>query len=73
MMDTNNFQHAIDTAVTFKAQISPYLPALAVASGWAGREIANFNRWLKNVIEWMIGHGGIGWLIWKLIWNPPAK
>jgi hypothetical protein len=71
--DTNQVQQAFDTAAAIHSQLSPYVPALAIAAGWAGREIRNFNAWLLAVSEYIIGHGGIGYILLKLFWNPPAK
>lgn len=73
MIDTNQVQQAAQVVAEAKVQFSPYLPALAVAAAWCGREIRNFNVWLFNACEYMRSHGGIALLLWKLIWNPPAK
>jgi len=73
MIDTNQVAQVISTATTVHAQLSPYLPAAAVAAAWAGREIRNFNLWLFDLCEYFIAHGGIGWWLWKIVWNPPQS
>ena len=70
MIDTNQVQQAADTVALAKASLAPYLLALAVGAAWAGREIRNFNLWLFNAAEFVIGHGGLGMILKKLIWNP---
>jgi len=70
MIDTNQVQQAFDAAATVKTQLSPYVPALAVAAGWLGREIRNLNIWLLNASEYIIAHGGILMIARKLLWNP---
>lgn len=71
MIDTNQIQQLGDTAQAVKNELQPYLPALAIAAAWLGREIRNFNIWVRSILEFIITHGGIGYLFWKLIWNPP--
>ena len=73
MLDTNQIAQVSQDVATVKAQLSPYLPALAVAAAWAGREIKNFNAWCFNVASFVISHGGVGMLIKKFIYNPPPK
>ena len=73
MIDTNSITQAAQTVAEAKTQFSPYLPTLAIAFGWAGRELRNFNAWLFLASEYVIGHGGIVMILKKLIWNPPAK
>ncbi|MDR3459565.1 MAG: hypothetical protein P4N60_19215 [Verrucomicrobiae bacterium] len=68
---TNAVGQAIETAAAVKSQFSPYLPALAVAAAWAGREIRNVNIYLESVASKIIAHGGI-WQIVKKIWNNPS-
>ena len=72
MIDTNVIPQVAANVAIVHEQLAPYLPALAVAAGWAGREIANFNRWLASVATFVIAHGGIGKILMKLIWNPEA-
>ena len=73
MIDTNQVQQLAQVGAEIKTQVSPWLPALAVGAAWAGREVRNFNAWLINGAEYVIGHGGLGMIIRKLIWNPPTK
>lgn len=73
MLDTNQINQVAQNVATVKEQLSPYLPALAVAAAWAGRELRNFNNYIFELGEYAIAHGGIGMLLKKLIWNPPAK
>jgi len=72
MIDTNQVQQVIDTASTVHTQLSPYLPALAIAAGWLGREIRNLNAWLLAASEYIIAHGGLLTIARKLLWNPAA-
>jgi hypothetical protein len=69
-LDTNSIPQAAAVVTEVKAQLSPYLPALAVAAGWAGRELRNFNAWCFQAAEYVISHGGFGMIVKKLIWNP---
>lgn len=71
MIDTNTITEAGQTVAVAKATLAPYLPALAVAAAWAGREIRNVNLYLENVAGKIIAHGGI-WQIAKKIWNNPG-
>jgi hypothetical protein len=70
MIDTNTIPQVAANVAIVKSQLTPYLPALAVAAGWAGREIANFNRWLFNVASFVIAHGGL-WQLLRKLWNNP--
>lgn len=60
-------------AQQIKETISPWLPALAIAAGWAGREINRFCAAARTGAEWTMQHGGITKIIGKLFWNPPPK
>jgi hypothetical protein len=71
--DTNQVAQVAQTVAAVKTQLSPYFPALAVAAGWAGRELRNFNAWCFQAAEFVIGHGGIGMIVKKLIWNPAGN
>ena len=73
MIDTNQIAQAASDVAAVKSQLSPYLPALAVAAAWAGREIRNVNLYIENVAAKIIEHGGVGTIIKKLLWNPPTK
>lgn len=72
MIDTNTITEAGQAAAVAKATLAPYLPALAVAAAWAGREIRNVNLWLENVAGKIIAHGGV-WQIVRKLWNNPTK
>ena len=71
--DTNTVQQLGQTVAEVKTQLSPYVPALAVAAAWLGREIRNFNAACLRTAEYISGHGGILMMIRKLVWNPPGK
>lgn len=73
MIDTNLIPQAAQDVATIKTQLSPYLPALAVAAAWAGREIRNVNLYVENVAAKIIAHGGLGMIVKKLLWNPGAS
>ena len=70
---TNTVAQAAQDVAAVKTQFSSYLPALAVAAAWAGREIRNVNLYIESVAAKIIEHGGIGMIIKKLFWNPPTK
>ena len=67
----SNLLAVIQHAGQVKQSFAPYLPALAVAAAWAGREIRNVNLYLENVAGKIIAHGGI-WQIVKKLWNNPG-
>jgi len=69
---TNTVATAAQEVAAVKSSLSPYLPALAVAAAWAGRELRNVNLYLENVATKIIAHGGI-WQIAKKLWNNPTK
>jgi hypothetical protein len=72
MLDTNQVQQVAAVAAEAKAQLTPWLPAIAIGAAWLGREIRNLNAWLFNAAEFVIQHGGIGMILAKLVWNPAA-
>ena len=72
MIDTNQIQQAGEAAQAVAAELKTNWPAISLALALAARELGNFNRWVVNVLEFVIRHGGIGWLLCKLVWNPPA-
>ena len=72
MIDTNQIAQAAQDVAAVKSQLSPYVPALAVAAAWAGREIRNVNLYLEAVAAKIIAHGGV-WQIVRKLWNNPAK
>lgn len=71
--DTNQVTQVAQTVAAVKTQLSPYLPALAVAAGWAGRELRNFNAWCFQAADYVIGHGGLGMIVKQLLWNPAQR
>ena len=73
MIDTNTIVQAAQDAAIAKATLAPYLPALAVAAAWAGREIRNFNNWVFDLGEYFIAHGGMLVYLKKIFWNPSLK
>lgn len=73
MIDTNQINQVFDTAQDVHAQVQTNWLAICAGVVWVRAELKNVNSWCRNVAEWTIGHGGIGWLLIKLIWNPPAK
>jgi hypothetical protein len=73
MIDTNQIAQAAQDAAALKAQLSPWLPALAVAAAWLGRELRNFNHWIFDLGEYVMAHGGLALYLKKLVWNPPPK
>ena len=73
IIDTNQIQQAAEAAQAVAAEVKTNWPAISAAAFIIARELGNLNRWLVNVAEFIIKHGGIGWLIWKLVWNPPSK
>ena len=73
MIDTNQIDQAVDTAKAVAAEVKTNWPAISALMFILARELKNFNQWLVNVAEFIIKHGGIGWLFLKLIWNPPNE
>ena len=73
MLNTNQIQTALETASNtaqiVRTQISPWLPAIAVAAAWLGRELNRFSAWSENAAEKIMAHGGIAKIVWKLLWN----
>jgi len=68
---TNTVATAAQEVAAVKLSLSPYLPALAVAAAWAGRELRNVNLYLENVATKIIAHGGV-WQIVRKLWNNPT-
>ena len=68
--DTNQINQLAQTAQDVKAQLSPWLPALAVAAAWFGRELNRFLAWGEIAADKIIAHGGIIKIIGKLFYNP---
>jgi hypothetical protein len=69
MLDTNQINQFAQTAQDVKTQLSPWLPALAVAAAWFGRELNRFATWSQSAADKIIAHGGIIKLISKIFWN----
>lgn len=69
MLDTNSLIQLNQTAQAVKSQLSPWLPALAVAAAWFGRELNRFAAWSQSAADKIIAHGGIVKIFAKLFWN----
>lgn len=73
MLDTNQIQTALETANNtagiMRSQLSPWLPALAIAAAWFGRELNRLAAWSQTAAAKIIAHGGLVKILWKLIWN----
>ncbi len=64
MIDTNSISEAAQALNAVQTQFN--WPALCAGLLWLRAD-------LVACAEWVIGHGGIGFLLKKLWWNPPAK
>ena len=73
MIDTNQINQVAQDAAAIHAQLSANWPAICGVAVIVARELRNFNLWVVGVAEFVIRHGGIAWLFWKLVWNPPLK
>ena len=78
-MDTNLISQIVAQVTAANAaaqqlhsQISPWLPALTVAAGWAGREINRACASARGGAEWLMAHGGIIKIIGKIFYNGNA-
>jgi hypothetical protein len=69
MLDTNQINQLGETAQAVKTQLSPWLPALAIAAAWLGRELNRFVAWSAVVTDKIIAHGGIIKIAVKIFWN----
>jgi hypothetical protein len=76
MLDTNSIiqagqvaQQLLSTLNSQRSQLSPWLPALAVAAAWLGRELNRLTDYAERAAPKIIAHGGIAKILWKLIWN----
>ena len=47
-------------------------PLICLVSAFVVREVCKVNGWLEYVAGKIIAHGGIGWIVKKLLWNPAA-
>jgi len=73
MIDTNLINQTGEVVKAAHEQLSANWPAICAAAVLIARELKNFNAWLAGVAGFVIQHGGLGCLLWKLLWNPPAK
>lgn len=73
IIDTNQLNQAFDAAKDIHAQVQMNWVGISAAAVLIRTELQNFNTWCRDVADWTIGHGGVGWIIRKLIWNPPPK
>jgi hypothetical protein len=69
MIDTNQIAQAGQAAQEIKEQLSPWLPALAVAAAWLGRELNRFTIWSAGAAEKIMAHGGLVRIAIKIFWN----
>ena len=69
MIDTNQIQQLGQTAQAIKTQLNPWIPALAIAAAWIGRELNRFATWSGAAAEKIITRGGIIKITLKLFWN----
>ena len=69
MLDTNQIAQLGQTAQVIKAQINPWLPAIAIATAWLGRELNRFIIWANIAAEKIIAHGGLIKIFGRLFWN----
>lgn len=69
MLDTNQIAQLGQTAQAIKTQLNPWLPALAIAAAWLGRELHRLAAWSNSAGEKIIAHGGLGKILMKLFWN----
>lgn len=69
MIDTNSIVQLGQTAQVAKNEISPWLPAMAVAAAWLGRELNRFTAWSAEAAEKIMAHGGLIRIGIKIFWN----
>jgi hypothetical protein len=69
MLNTNSIIELGQTAQAIKTQLNPWLPALAVAAAWSGRELNRFIAWSTVAADKIIAHGGLIKLLGKIFWN----
>lgn len=69
MLDTNQILQLGQTAQAIKTQVNPWLPALAIAAAWLGRELNRFIAWSRIAAEKIIAHGGVIKILAKIFWN----
>ena len=71
-MDTNQINQMGENIQAVRDQVQLNWPAICAAVIWIRAELKSLNAWAKAVAEWVIGHGGVGWILCKLIWNRPT-
>jgi hypothetical protein len=62
-------QQVLSTLNSQRSQLTPWLPAIAIAAAWLGRELTRFSAWSQTAAAKIIAHGGLAKILWKLIWN----
>jgi hypothetical protein len=72
MLDTNQIAQIGQTAQVIKTQINPWLPAIAIAAAWLGRELNRFITWSEIAAEKIVAHGGLIKILCKFFWNSEA-
>jgi len=73
MISPSTIAQANDTALAAKSLAQQWWPTLCALAILLGRELRNFNAWLGNVSGYVIAHGGLALILWKLLWNPQAN
>ncbi|HEV2691405.1 MAG TPA: hypothetical protein VG347_00765 [Verrucomicrobiae bacterium] len=61
--DTNQVAQALQAADMVRDHVQTNWPAICAGALWLRTEV-------KNVSEYVIGHGGLGMIVKKLFWNP---
>lgn len=69
----NNVQALLDATRNAQHALSPWLPALAVAAAWLGRELNRLASWSQNAAEKIIAHGGLIKILIKIFWNNSSQ
>ena len=69
MLDTNQIVQLGQTAQVIKMQLNPWLPALAIAAAWLGRELNRLIAWAEIAAVKIVAHGGLVKILCKLFWN----
>lgn len=72
MIDTNAIAQVFRDSAAVKDQVTVAWPTICAVAVIVARELGRFNAWAVQVAEFVIAHGGLGYLIRKLLWNPPA-
>ena len=70
LLDTNSVAQIGQTAQAIKIQLNPWLPAIAIAAAWLGRELNRLAAWSAIAGEKIIAHGGLLMITKKILWNP---